>query len=113
MERYFFKRSEQFDQGITDLDTSPDHLGLKHIYHEKFTSHEAMKGSLKEPHLSQTPLHPKERDPTWRFRSILGSDKNVIPKDFPEFYEVLNNWGFELKRVCMVIAEMFEIGLGV
>lgn len=44
---------------------------------------------------------------------MLGSDKNVVPKDFPEFYEVLNKWGFELKRVCMIIAEMFEVGLGI
>lgn len=114
MERYFFKRSQQFQKGETTLDFSPQtnyRVGIMHEYQEKFQDYEAEKKALKPLHQAQTPLKA-QRDPKWRYMWKVNYSSNVIPEDFPEFQQTMNAWGQHMKNGSLTIAEMAAIGLG-
>lgn len=57
MEAYFEKRSNQYDQGMKNVDviSSSKPLGLNHSYGSKFVSYREAKDRLKDPHRSLTP----------------------------------------------------------
>ena len=86
MERYFAIRSRQFEEGNRDLDVCVDKIkvGLRENYHQHRSAYIEEKSQLKEEHLAITPMYPKI-DPTWRYHWLLGSDRNIIPEDFPGF----------------------------
>ena len=114
MEEYFERRSNQFDQGIKDLDTcGPDELprGLKFAYLEKLPKHLEERQKLTEPNLPLTPLDFSV-DPTWRYHWLVNSKNNIKPSDFPDFPTKMDNWGQQLFGTGLAISEMTAIGLG-
>ena len=82
-----------------------------HEYQEKFQNYQKEKMVLKPPHHSLTPLEA-QRDPKWRYMWKVNYSSNVIPKDFPQFQEIMNAWGQHMKNGSLLIAEMVAIGLG-
>jgi hypothetical protein len=75
MEQYFALRSQQYDQGLRNIDVinGDKPIGLNQIYGSKFISYKEEKDRLKPPHQSLTPYEPAP-DPTWRLRWVLDSD---------------------------------------
>ena len=68
-------------------------------------------------------LCPPEADPKWRFFWRVGprpkktdfkelNAEPVVPEGFPEWENVMNNWGQKMLRAIEVVAEMTAVGLG-
>lgn len=57
MEKYFAIRSQQYDQGLKNVDVIPGDkpIGLNQSYGSKFVNYREEKEKLKPPHLSVTP----------------------------------------------------------
>jgi hypothetical protein len=75
MEKYFAIRSQQYDQGLKDLDVVPGDkpIRLNQSYGSKFVNYREQKEKLKPPHLSLK-LYEATADPTLRLRWILDSN---------------------------------------
>lgn len=66
-----------------------------------------------------SPLVPVP-DAKWRFYWKIGerpadSPTNfpqVIPQDFPEWSDKMNNWGYKLYDAVKIVSEMAAIGMG-
>jgi len=52
-------------------------------------------------------------DPTWRYRWLVDSKKNVIPSDFENWAEIMESWGHNKMECCKTIAEMTALGFGI
>ena len=56
-------------------------------------------------------MYPKI-DPTWRYHWLLGSDRNIIPEDFPGFKEIMESWGKQMLNTNLTVCEMTAIAMG-
>jgi isopenicillin N synthase-like dioxygenase len=60
-------------------------------------------------------------DAKWRFMWKIGERPaeagdnfpQVVPKDFPDWEEKMNKWGFKLNDAVFQVAEMAAIGMGI
>lgn len=60
---------------------------------------------------------PPPHDAKWRYFYNIGDvmediAQNRLPKDFPEFEEVVEGWGKHMINGCNTVAEMAAIGMG-
>lgn len=65
--------------------------------------YEEEKLKLNEPYKCLTPLMPN-RDPKWRFHWRVNQKLNVIPSDFPEWANTMNEWGNNMRNGCLTVA---------
>lgn len=64
--------------------------------------------------------HPPAPDAKWRFFWKIGERPQevddqlpqVIPKDFPDWEDKMNGWGYQMVNSCMLAAEMAALGMG-
>ncbi|MES1922116.1 hypothetical protein MHBO_003631 [Bonamia ostreae] len=68
-------------------------------------------------------LCPPEKDPKWRYFWRIGprpektefaqlNASPVIPEDFPEWAEIMDNWGDRLLETAKTVAKMAAVGFG-
>jgi hypothetical protein len=43
-------------------------------------------------------------DPTWRYRWLVDSPRNIIPSDFENWGEIMDSWGHHKMECCQTIA---------
>ena len=86
---------------------------------EKARNHQAIVESLQGED-KPTTGHPPAPDAKWRFFWKIGERPKevddqlpqVIPKDFPDWEDKMNGWGYQMVNSCMLAAEMAALGMG-
>jgi len=125
MEKFFDTRSQKYYNNEPVNDIFPEYnyqVGATPEYKEKARTHcklfENMTGGNKPLTECPPPLDAK-----WRYFWHIGErpkndDLNElhppehIPDGFPEWPQVMNNWGELLLNCCLTVARMIAVGLG-
>lgn len=122
MEKYFESRGEKHYAGQELEDAKPEYhyqvgvcpreLEIARNHSEKIRAYDDLNRPV-------SPLVPIP-DAKWRFMWKIGerpaeaSDNfpQVVPSDFPEWSDKMNNWGYKLLNAVETVAEMAAIGMG-
>ena len=125
MEDYFERTGELFYSGekvedikpevMYQVGATPENIEMARNHQETIT-----KLNLAPEDMPQSPLEPV-LDAKWRFMWKIGKRPEgavddfpqVIPRDFPNWEEKMDTWGFKLLNAVEIIAEMAALGMGV
>ena len=122
VEHYFDHVSKKFYSGEELEDVRPElcyQSGATPEGIEKARNHQAIVESLQGED-KPTTGHPPAPDAKWRFFWKIGERPKevddqlpqVIPKDFPDWEDKMNGWGYQMVNSCMLAAEMAALGMG-
>lgn len=125
MEDYFYQISKRYYKGDVSSDIRPDthfQVGATPEFKERARTHCDRFSKYSNENKPVTEC-PPVYDSKWRFFWQIGErdpelDKgmlmyeNVVPKEFPNWKNVMNTWGTYMHDACYLIAEMGAIGLG-
>lgn len=124
MERYFYESAQDFyaDKPLTEafpdigyqVGVTPEKIEKARDHCNRFEDFP----SEHKPISECPPIH----DSKWRYFWNIGEKTeksmdmnyypNVIPKNFPEFEETMNNWGDTMLSAVETVAEMIALGFG-
>ena len=125
MENYFLTRSKEFYEhfSLEELtDCFPEHgfeTGVTPEYIEQARDHSKLMKILKGKNKSESSFIP-EKDAKWRYMYFIGNNPtetmelapNIhIPKDFENFEEIFNKWGYTMLDAVEIVTEMASLGL--
>lgn len=123
MEKYYETVSQDFYNGYDLDDTRPESGHNIGVVPEGFEIARNHSETIKRNFSKERPLtqQPPPRDKKWRFAWNVGlydeygegiSGENVIPKNFPNWEEKMNSWGFLMKDSVFTVSEMLARGYG-
>ena len=123
MEKYFESRGDMLKNGLELEDEKPEYhyqVGVCPKNNEIARKHSK---KMREYTTENKPVSPMDPvfDCKWRYMWKIGdrpAEANdnfpqVIPRDFPDWEEKLDNWGGKLLNAVYTVAEMTALGLGV
>ena len=122
MEKYFESRGDMHYAGQELKEAKPEYhyqVGVCPKESEIARNHSQKIRAYDDIHKPISPEDPVF-DAKWRFMWKIGerpadSGDNfpqVIPEDFPEWEDKMNNWGFKLHDAVCTVAEMAALGMG-
>lgn len=119
MERFFYKRSQDYYAGRPVADVFPEHhyqIGATPELAERARPHHETISAYTNGNKADTP-QPPPHDSKWRYFWNIGDVSkevipNIVPKDFPEWESTANAWGEHMIDGCNTVSEMAAIGLG-
>ena len=122
MSAYFDSRSKMLDSDQDIEEMYPEfgyETGITPEFTERARKHFNMIASLKEENWPLTP-QPPPKDSKWRFMYKVGDRKDsedfalpkVVPKDFPEFEKLSDEWSSSMVETLFSVSQLLAIGLG-
>lgn len=123
MERYYQSASQKLYNGDKVAEIFPEYgyqVGATPENIEKARNHCERINNYPEEHRPQTDC-PPQVDAKWRYFWRVGElpenhgvleKANVVPEEFPEWREVMDQWGELMLNAVKGVVRMFEIGVG-
>ena len=122
MSAYFNSRSQMLDNGQEIEEMYPEfgyETGITPEFTERARKHKETIAMLHEEEWPLTP-QPPPKDSKWRYMYKVGNRKDsedfsmpkVIPKDFPDFERLSDEWSNSMVKTLLSVSELLASGLG-
>jgi isopenicillin N synthase-like dioxygenase len=122
MSAYFESRSRKMDKNEKIDEMFPEfgyETGITPEFTERARNHESTIAGLQEEEWPLTP-QPPPKDSKWRYMYKVGDRKDsedfqmpkVVPKDFPEFEKISDEWSNAMVQTLFSVSELLAVGLG-